>query len=266
MNKPKETNMTDAAHDIVKHPQMGHGIAHADKLHPLVAAVLETKSVDDVEKLLEMQERWEAREAKKAFTSAMQDLKRDLPRILHRNKLVKAETRSGEMRYTHTSLDAAVEAVVPHLLNHGFTHGWKTDVGGSLVSVTCELTHSEGHTEGCTLSSAPDNKGSKSPPQAVASAVTMLQRYTLLALLGIATADMQDPEPAVDPAEAVDAKKNLRAAGWLRKNKGISIEYAAEHLGKPIEEWTGADLAELKRWATEEPSNGEAPANEEPGD
>jgi hypothetical protein len=39
-----------------------------------------------------------------------------------------------------------------------------------------------------------DTSGSKSPAQGVASTITLLQRYTALSLLGIATADMKDAD------------------------------------------------------------------------
>ncbi len=93
--------------------------------------------------------------------------------------------------------------------------------------------------------------------------MTYLERYTLQSMLGLATADLPDADDEQDPAEKVDAARNLKAVGWLQK-KGISAEYASEHLGKPVDQWTGADLDELKRWATASPGNGEVPPDQEP--
>lgn len=100
----------------------------------------------------------------------------------------------------------------------------------------------------------PDPKGGKNGAQAIASTTTMLQRYTLLALLGIATADMTeapggDEEPQQPSATKIDSQRNLRAVGLLRK-RGRTVDQAVAFLdGRTVEQWTEADLKKLEAWA-----------------
>jgi hypothetical protein len=223
------------------------------RMHPVVAAALATgPDPATLRELLAVQREWESGEAKKAYTRALTALKRDMPTVIGKDTTVDFQTAKGRTRYTHTSLAAAMDAVTGPLTAHGFSLGWEPSRNerGDVV-VTCRLVHSEGHSETCTLSAPVDTSGSKSPAQGVASTVTLLSRYTALALLGIATADMGEPvgndhEQAADPAR-VDANRNLRAASALQKY-GRTREEAEHHLGRKVSEWTDADLARLKEW------------------
>lgn len=227
------------------------------QVHPVVAAMMATSPTPDtLRELLRVQREWEADEARKAYTRALVDLKRDLPSVLARDKRVSYGSGGGAVGYTHTSLAAAVEATARVLSDHGFSLSWTPTTDERAVSVTCRLTHREGHSEACTLSAPPDAKGSKSPAQAIASTVTLLQRYTMLSLLGIATADMHDPEPREPDPGSVDPKRNLDVAGIIRR-KGLSVEAAEEHVGRRVKAWTGADLARLRAWVSQQ-----APARE----
>ena len=60
------------------------------------------------------------------------------------------------------------------------------------MSVICTISHWQGHAESTKLSAAPDNSGSKNSIQAIGSTISYLERYTLLALTGLATHDMDD--------------------------------------------------------------------------
>jgi hypothetical protein len=101
------------------------------------------------------------------------------------------------------------------------------------------------------MSAPPDNSGSKNPIQAIGSTQSYLQRYTALALLGIATKDMPDADDPPEPADdIVDAERNLNAVSHLRK-RGISVREAEDHLKKSVKEWTIKDLPILWAWLRE---------------
>ena len=183
--------MTDS-HEIVP---KAHTLPAREVLHPAVAQVLKANPTPEaLEKMLDLQRQWERDEAKRAYTRALVGLKQALPPWIKRDKTVDfSGAKGGRVHYTHTSLAAAMEAISPILGQHGFSLTWKTDTSSGTVTVTAELTHRDGHKESTMLSAPPDTSGSKNPAQAVASMTTLLQRYTALSLLGIATADMEDP-------------------------------------------------------------------------
>ena len=223
----------------------GLHLAHSSDTHPLVQAAIESGPLDatTLRELMNLQRDWESGEAKKEYTRAMVDMKRELPTVLNRDKVVDFASKGGRTTYTHTSLAAAVEAVTPPMCNHGFSASFKTSVGErNHVEVTCTLTHRDGHSESCALSGPPETSGTKNPVQAVASTVTLLERYTLLALLGIATKDHADPQPATSQPpktveEIIALYESARVPTDVAKTtkewvaiKGILNEQDEEHL------------------------------------
>lgn len=218
-------------------------------MHPLVEKMLtQNPTPEALEKILGLQREWEKDEARRAYNVALTALKGDLPPFLKRDKTVEYL----KVKYTHTSLAAAMDTVTPHLTAHGFSLTWtpgNNDKGG--IMVTAKLTHRMGHSEQATLTAAPDTGGNKSGPQAIASTVTLLQRYTALSLLGLATADQVEPtgEGAPVDADAVDTARNMRAMADLAKG-GKTKEAVELFLGKPLKEWTATDLDKLRAWVT----------------
>ena len=70
---------------------------------------------------------------------------------------------------------------------HGLSYRWDIGQRDGRIHVSCIVTHKAGHSETVTMDAAPDNSGKKNSIQQIASSVTYLQRYTLLAIAGLAT-------------------------------------------------------------------------------
>jgi ERF superfamily len=157
----------------------------------MLSALKEGATLEQVEKMMNLQERWERREAEKAFADAMAEFKKNPPVII-KNKHVHYETdKGGVTDYDHASHDAVTLAVIKGLSEHGFSHKWQLAQREGKVVVTCVITHRLGHSESTTLESAPDSSGGKNSIQAIVSAKTYLERHTLLAATGLSTSDMQ---------------------------------------------------------------------------
>jgi len=162
----------------------------------------------DLEKLkglLDLQERWEAGEARKAYHIAMAEFKANPPQI-GKDKKVGYNTSKGDVEYSHASLANVTDKISAELSKHGLSASWSTKQNGS-VSVTCKITHIKGHSEETTLSAPADGSGSKNAIQAIGSTITYLERYTLLALTGLATRDMDDDGKASASVELVSQKE-----------------------------------------------------------
>jgi len=189
-------------------------IQKAETVSPLAnaAALVAANGEMDVAKLkelLELQERWDATQAKKAYTQAMAEFKKNPPEIL-KDKTV----RYKDVKYTHAGLHNVTTKINTELSKHGLTASWVTSQDNNSVKVTCKITHIMGHSEITSLSAPPDVTGSKNVIQAIGSTVTYLQRYTLLALTGLATYDQDDdgagagdkPKPKIPKLTAQNEK------------------------------------------------------------
>lgn len=169
------------------------------------AAVINGADLDKLEKLLSLQERFEANEAKKAYHSAMAKFKENPPEI-EKDKKVGYSTSSGKVGYSHASLANVVNKITSELSKHGLSASWKTKQNGVIV-VTCVITHKLGHSEETSLSANADSSGSKNSIQAIGSTITYLERYTLLAILGLATHDQDDDGETATPKQYISDKQ-----------------------------------------------------------
>lgn len=146
-----------------------------------------------LKELLAVQMTWEANEARKAYVEAMAAFKANPPQI------VKDRTVSyGQTKYNHASLANVTACINSALSGHGLSAAWKTEQipateqEKAKVQVVCKITHIMGHSEETSLSALPDDSGKKNLIQQIGSTVTYLQRYTLLALTGLATQEQDD--------------------------------------------------------------------------
>lgn len=164
--------------------------------------------VETIEKLMELQERWEANMGRKAFDHAIAAAKAEIPPIV-KNRRVDYTTSKGRTTYQHEDLAEIARTVDPILSRHGLSYRYRTAQDGQAVTVTCILSHKDGYSEETTLSSGADQSGSKNAIQAVGSAATYLQRYTLKMALGLAAAADDDGKAAGQaeaPATITDAQ------------------------------------------------------------
>jgi len=198
---------------------MENELQHLNK-SPLVAATefLKISGDMDVEKLskfLELQERWEATQARKAYTESMANFKKNAPNI-SKDKKVKFNTSKGTTEYNHATLFNVTETIGKVLGEHGLSASWLTSQKENLVTVTCKITHILGHFEETSLTASPDSSGSKNPIQAIGSTVTYLQRYTLLALTGLATKD-QDNDAKGEINTPPNTELNPKQQAYMNK-------------------------------------------------
>jgi len=158
-------------------------------------------NLENLKQLLDIQERYEANEARKAFHKAMADFKANPPRIDKDKKV-----SYGNTKYNHASLANVVDKISAELSKHGLSASWTTKQNG-VIMVTCKITHIQGHSEETTLSAPSDTSGSKNAIQAIGSTITYLCRYSLLCLLGLATEDMDDDGKVAGNGEGISAEQ-----------------------------------------------------------
>jgi len=220
---------------------------NAKTLHPLIQALIRGDiDIETVKEVEALQERHEAREAKKAYQQSMVELKADMPNIIAKDKKTDyTSKKGGRVRYSYSTLANALDQILPHLTKHGFTLSWLPEIRDGLVYVTSTLTHIGGAEKSTTLSGPPDDSGLKNPLQAIGSTQLYLERYGGLALLGVVTRDMPDADNQGTGGDVVDAAKNIEAVAFLQ-TEGIGLQEAEDHVGVSVRAWTADNLAQLR--------------------
>lgn len=178
-------------------------------------AVANGASIEIMEKLMGLHERWEANQSRKAFDEAIASAKAELTPVM--------KNRAGHNGKRYADFAAIASAVDPIISKFGLSYRFRT-AQTDRINVTCILSHKAGHYEETTLGGPADTSGSKNAIQAIGSTLTYLQRYSLVQALGLAASE----------------DDNGKAAGI---GEAITDEQL-ERLNKLIDE-VGADVAKF---------------------
>lgn len=190
-------------------------------------------SPETLERLLALQERWEAGEARKAFDAAISNAKASMPSIVKTRK-VDFTTSKGRTTYQYEDLASIMKQIEPVLSANGLSIRYRTNAEpNNPISVTCIISHRLGHSEENTLMAGRDDSGNKNSIQAIGSTVTYLQRYTLKAALGLAAAADDDGAKADDKQDdpPLITEVQVNVIRDLIEKAEIDIEKCCERWG-----------------------------------
>jgi len=177
---------------------MSNALAHVDAapvaehqpvtpMEMLNNALAKGASVEMLEKLLTLQEKWESGQSRRAFDAALSAAKAEIPVIL--------KNASGHNNKRYADFAAIARVVDPIISKHGLSYRFRTRQDDR-IHVTCVLSHEAGHSEENTLAGPADSSGSKNAIQAIGSTLTYLQRYSLTQALGLAASEDDDGRTA----------------------------------------------------------------------
>jgi hypothetical protein len=253
-NKPKNQTMptkTAAKTDMIDDAEVTqvetlpvvHQSTGITPMSMIDRAITAGASMEVLEKLMDLQERWEAKQARKAFDRAMADAKAEIPTIT-KNRAVDFTSQKGRTNYRYEDLESVASAVGPVLSKYGLSYRYRaTSNVNEPVTVTCIISHRDGHFEELTLAAGRDDSGNKNSIQAISSTMTYLQRISLKAALGLAVSNDDDgqtseekpkdngpprqpakpqSQSAHDPEEARDGTPPRRAGNAEQKPDPIS--------------------------------------------
>ena len=145
-------------------------------------AISNGASIDQLERLWDMQLKYEANEAKKAYHFAMSEFKKE--RIV-----ITKDKDNAQYKSKYTSIGNLVDSVTPFLGKHGLSHKWDISQEGDIIKATCISTHKDGHFESVSMSAPADKSGAKNAIQQIKSTITYLKGVTFESLFGLASTD-----------------------------------------------------------------------------
>ena len=200
--------------------------------------------LDRLEKMLDMKERMDAREAEQAFNAALSAASAEMPSIPLNGK--------GHNKMPYALLKDIIGYTRPVLAKHGLHLSWTIDTGEA-VTVTAKLRHIQGHAETTSIVLPRDNSGSKNNVQSVGSSQTYGQRYTGQAILGLSLGDDVDDDGkaagdgATITAEQFTALRELIGRAGADEGKLLAF-FKLDHLGElPAARYGEADAMLRKK-------------------
>lgn len=171
-------------------------IVSAERPYTDLIAVAINKGVDvtQLERLMELEDRWDKKNARKSYYRDMASLQAELRPVEKKGHVVYEHRQdpNKSTNYFHGRLEDAVEALRPLLQKYGFSYRFEktedTSAGNfsqMLITVRCIVTHRDGHEESNVMSGYPDSSGQKNAIQQAASTDSYLRRYTLTGAFGL---------------------------------------------------------------------------------
>jgi hypothetical protein len=157
-------------------------------------AITQGADIDKLEKLMALQERYDARNAKASYLSAVSLFQANCPKI---KKLKKGHNSK------YAPLEDIIEQVKDVLFKAGLSYSFSQTQDAQQITVSCHLSHVDGHTETVSLTSDHDKSGGKQPIQALASAVSYLRRYTFTGVTGVVPSD-EDSDGRIESGKVVE--------------------------------------------------------------
>lgn len=157
-------------------------------------AITQGADIDKLERLMQLQERYDAKNAKSGFLSALSMFQANCPAIVAK--------KQGH-NYKYAPLGDIVAQIKDLLFKCGLSYRFEQSQEGDYITVCCITSHIDGHSEKLAMTGKADTQGSKSSIQAIGSTVTYLRRYSLLGALGIVTAD-EDSDGRVESSKKIE--------------------------------------------------------------
>lgn len=131
-----------------------------------------------IEKLMELERQWRADNAKRSYVVAFTKFKKNMPDVVK-------DLLNKQYGSDYSSLANLVNTTNRALGEYDLNANWRPHQSGDGISVTCIMTHVDGHSEEVTLIGPPDTSGTKNPLQGIKSTLTYLEGATFQAITGV---------------------------------------------------------------------------------
>lgn len=165
--------------------------------------------LESVKEMLAVGREIERDQARRAFDSAIAAAKARITPVI--------KNRDGHTG-KYADFAAIAKAVDPIISEVGLSYRFRTQQADR-ITVTCVLSHKDGHSEETSLAGPADTSGAKNAIQAIGSTLTYLQRYTLVQALGLAAAEDDNGTAAgaaglaINEQQRADLDKLIEATG-----------------------------------------------------
>lgn len=179
--------------------------------------------VERVEQLFKLYTQMDAERARRSYHASFAVMQPDLPAVERKG--------TGHNSKKYARFEDIAASIKPVLSANGFGISFRLREEPGRVIVTCILSHRDGHAEETTHPFPYDATGNKNAIQSIGSATSYGKRYTMLALLGIATRDEDDDGKKAGPAQpsTAEERKDMEALiietnadrGWLCEHYSV---------------------------------------------
>lgn len=182
-------------------------------LQKMIESGITADNVSAMEKMLELHERMQQRQAEREFNAAFAAVQSEMPDM---QATAVVPDKQGNVKFKFAPYEEIMGKVKPLLTKHGFAVAFDSTFRDGRIFVTCTLMHAAGHSKTNTFST----RIGSGPPgasecQADGAASTYAKRFALCNALNIVI-DKEHPRPE-DDVRNVEGPINREEAIELRE-------------------------------------------------
>lgn len=208
-------------------------------------AVQKGTDADQLAKLMDLYDRWNADQARRAYAEAMRAVQNEAPTI--ERKATNSQTNSQ-----YAKLEAINAGLVPVYTLHGFSLSFsegKSEKPGH-VRIDCDVSHNAGHTEHKWLELPLDDAGikgvtNKTPIHATGSTYSYGRRYLTCLIFNVSTGDDDDGQGAGKNWLETIANHNAAVREWFETIYAVKIAIRDGEWDRAVEAFKEFDEAAL---------------------
>lgn len=193
------------------------------------SAIQSNMAPESLEKLMDLQERFEANNAKKSFNASLVKAQREMPTVY------KGRSNAGT-RSSYASFDDIMRVVRPVLDTHGLALSFSQSETETTMTVICTIMHVDGHSSDTPFTLPKDEviksaagKSVTNLAQAQGSANSYAKRYCLCNALNIVLGDQDDDAQAQNVPLKCISPAQVRELEKLITDTGVELDKFLEH-------------------------------------
>lgn len=188
---------------------------HQDSMSNMIERVASDPNVpiEKLERMLDMQERIWAKQARDAFYADFARMQAEMPEIPKRGEI---KVR-GVLQSTYPLFEDIVERAKPVMQKHGFSLFHKSRIENGEMIVTGILAHKDGHSEADEIPLPYDTSGNKNATQVRGSTLSYGKRYTASNLLLITSRGEDDDGHKAGGGETITEDQFLELRNMIEE-------------------------------------------------
>jgi len=174
----------------------------------------------NLERMMELQEKYDALQAKKAFVLAMAEFKKEPIKIAK-------DKKNKQYGSKYSSIGATVNPCLSRMGECGLSHKWEfVQDDPKTMTGTCTVIHKDGHSDSVSMVAPVDTSGNKNPIQQIKSTRTYIKIETFTSLMGLTSSEDLDDDgnSAGKPVQCITEKQCVEIREMIESIDGLTEE------------------------------------------
>ena len=187
----------------------------ANPMAMIQTAIERNLDAGQLEKLLDLQERWDKARAAEAFARAMNACQSEMPAIVR-------DAYNNQTKSKYARLETVNEQIKAIYVRNGFSLSFGTESSPleKHVRVTCDVLHTGGHTKHYQADFPLDDAGmqgtvNKTPMHATGSTMSYGRRYLIYLIFNLSLANEDNDGNGRRPIQKISEEQVIQIQEWL---------------------------------------------------